>query len=202
MTLGRLLLWRHGQTEHNASGHWQGHLDSPLTELGRRQAAAAVPVLLAMEPALVVASDLRRATDTAKILTEGSGLPLRLDKRLRETDIGDWQGLTSAEVETRYPGGITTWQNDPTWAPPGGESRVEVALRASEVVAELDQDHDGTVLLCAHGGLITALTAQLLGMPVPIWPQLGGLSNCHWSVLARRPHGDSRWRLLSYNAGA
>jgi glucosyl-3-phosphoglycerate phosphatase len=202
MTLGRLVLWRHGQTEHNASGHWQGHLDSMLTELGRQQAAAAVPALLAMEPALVVASDLRRATDTAKILTEHSGLPLRLEKRLRETDIGDWQGLTSAEVETRYPGGIKTWQNDPTWAPPGGEPRVEVAARASEVVAELDQEHDGTVLLCAHGGLITALTAQLLGMPVPIWPQLGGLSNCHWTVLVRRPRGDGRWRLLSYNAGA
>ncbi|MFI9380235.1 histidine phosphatase family protein [Kutzneria sp. NPDC052558] len=202
MTLSRILLWRHGQTEHNASGHWQGHLDSPLTERGREQARAATPALLAYEPHLVVASDLRRATDTAKILVEASGLPLRLDKRLRETDIGDWQGLTSVQVDAGYPGGIKTWQADPTWAPPGGESRVEVATRAHEVVNELDEEHDGTVLLCAHGGLITALTAQLLTMPVPIWPQLGGLSNCHWAVLGRRPGGDGRWRLLTYNAGA
>jgi broad specificity phosphatase PhoE len=202
MTLSRLLLWRHGQTEHNASGHWQGHLDSPLTERGREQARAAAPALLAYEPGLVVASDLRRATDTAKILVESGGLPLRLDKRLRETDIGEWQGLTSDEVDVRYPGGISTWQSDPTWAPPSGESRVEVATRAHELVTELDEEQSGTVLLCAHGGLITALTAQLLNMPVAIWPQLGGLSNCHWAVLGRRPNGDGRWRLLTYNAGA
>jgi glucosyl-3-phosphoglycerate phosphatase len=202
MSLNRVVLWRHGQTEHNATGRWQGHLDSSLTEKGRAQARGAVESLNAFEPDLVVASDLRRAADTARIFTEATGVPLRIDKRLRETDIGEWQGLTSTEVEQRYPGGIHAWQNDPTWSPPGGESRVEVAVRASEVVAELDEEFDGTVLLCAHGGLITALTGQLIGMPVSVWPQLAGNSNCHWSVMGRRPGGDGRWRLLSYNVGA
>ncbi|AHH94999.1 histidine phosphatase family protein [Kutzneria viridogrisea] len=202
MSLSRVVLWRHGQTEHNASGKWQGHLDSPLTEQGLAQAAAAVPALATLEPGLVVSSDLRRAADTARVFVEATGTPLRIDKRLRETDIGQWQGLTSAEVEQRFPGGIHTWQYDPTWAPPGGETRVEVAARAAEVVAELDTELSGTVLLCAHGGLITALTGQLLGMPLSVWPLLGGHDNCHWAVLGRRPGGDGRWRLLSYNTGA
>jgi 2,3-bisphosphoglycerate-dependent phosphoglycerate mutase/probable phosphoglycerate mutase len=196
--LRRLVLWRHGETDYNAAGRMQGHLDSALTEVGWNQARFAVPALARFEPDLVIASDLRRATDTATVLTEAIGVPLRIDKRLRETHLGDWQGLTGAEVDAGWPGERDRWRVDATWAPPGGESRVEVAERAAEVVNDLLSEPVQTVLLAAHGGLITALTARLLSLPVVAWPQLGGIHNCHWVELARRAQA---WRLHAYNAG-
>lgn len=201
MSLARLVLWRHGETDYNASSRMQGHLDSELTAVGWNQARFAVPALARFAPELVLASDLRRATDTATVFTEASGVPLRIDKRLRETNLGLWQGRTGVEVDTQWPDGRRRWQEDPRWAPPGGETRVEVAARASELVAELDTEIDGTVLLCAHGGLITALVGQLLTLPTENWPQLGGIGNCHWTVLTRRNVDSGPWRLITYNAG-
>jgi broad specificity phosphatase PhoE len=201
VTLSRLVLWRHGETDYNATGRMQGHLDSELTSVGWNQARFAVPALARFDPEIVVASDLRRAMDTATVFTEASSVPLRIDKRLRETNLGQWQGKTTAEVEELWPGALVSWRADPTWAPPDGETRVEVAVRASELVAELDEEFEQTVLLCAHGGLITGLTAALLDLPHVNWAQLSGMGNCHWTVLARRPGGDGSWRLMVYNAG-
>ncbi|MFI5610491.1 histidine phosphatase family protein [Amycolatopsis sp. NPDC051903] len=201
MSLKRLLLWRHGETDYNAAGRMQGHLDSALTPVGWNQARFAVPALARFSPDLVIASDLHRATDTATVLTEAIGVPLRIDKRLRETHLGEWQGLTGPEVDAAYPGERDNWRTDAAWAPPGGESRVDVAERASEVVNDLLQPNSEageSVLLASHGGLIVALTAKLLGLPIEIWPSLGGIMNCHWVELGRR---DGTWRLHAYNAG-
>ncbi|MCI2416316.1 histidine phosphatase family protein [Saccharopolyspora sp. K220] len=201
MSLERLVLWRHGETDYNAAGRIQGHLDSALTETGREQARRTAPVIAGFAPDLAMSSDLARARSTAAAFTEVSGVPVRLDKRLRETHLGEWQGLSGAEVEHGWPGAMSAWRANAAWAPPGGESRVEVAERAFEVVEELDQQHQGTALLCAHGGLITALTARLVGLPVDLWPSLGAVANCHWVVLKLRSGGDHRWRLVAYNAG-
>ncbi|WP_424184849.1 histidine phosphatase family protein [Actinokineospora sp. G85] len=201
MTLRRVVLWRHGETDYNASGRMQGHIDSHLTEIGWNQARFAVPALARFSPDVIVASDLRRATDTATVFSEAIGVPLRLDKRLRETNLGQWQGRTGVEIDAEWPGGRAQWQIDATWAPPDGETRVEVAARAIEVVSDLDSGTDETALLCAHGGLITALTGRMLGLPVEHWWQLGGISNCHWTVLARRDTTGPTWRLVAYNAG-
>ncbi|MBC6449688.1 histidine phosphatase family protein [Actinokineospora xionganensis] len=201
MSLRTLVLWRHGETDYNASGRMQGHLDSYLTEVGWNQARFAVPALARFSPDIIVASDLRRATDTATVFSEAMGIPLRIDKRLRETNLGLWQGKTSVEVDDGWPGVRGRWQTDATVTPPGGETRVEVAARAAEVVAELDTGTEETAVLCAHGGLITALTGRLLDLPVANWSQLGGISNCHWTVLARRETSGLSWRLIAYNAG-
>lgn len=201
MTLSRLVLWRHGETDYNATGRMQGHLDAELTPTGWNQARFAVPALVRFDPEIVVTSDLRRAMDTATVFTDASGVPLRVDKRLRETNLGKWQSLTTEQAERGWPGAIAIWRADATWAPPDGESRVDVANRAAEVVDELDVEFDHTVLLCVHGGVIAALTGHLLNMPVTLWPRLAGIANCHWTVLARRPNGDGSWRLAAYNAG-
>ncbi|MGH3757267.1 histidine phosphatase family protein [Actinophytocola sp.] len=201
MTLSRLVMWRHGETDYNATGRMQGHLDSVLTDVGRNQARFAVPALARFSPDIVVTSDLRRAMDTATMFTEATGVPLRVDKRLRETNLGLWQGMTSAEVDEQWPGSRQVWQTDPTWTPPGGESRLEVAARAAEVVADLDESAEETAVLCAHGGLITALTGHLLELPITAWAKLGGIGNCHWTVLARRGSSGLAWRLQVYNAG-
>ncbi|MGH3470036.1 MAG: histidine phosphatase family protein, partial [Thermocrispum sp.] len=183
---------------YNATGRMQGHIDSELTPVGWNQARFAVPALARFAPDLVIASDLRRATDTATVLTDGIGVPLRIDKRLRETHLGEWQGLTGAEVDAGWPGDRERWRSDATWAPPGGETRVEVAARAREVVADLERGPDRVVLLAAHGGLIVALTAALLELPVSHWTLFSGIGNCHW-VEFNRPAG--RWRLYGYNVG-
>ncbi|OBF91502.1 histidine phosphatase [Mycobacterium sp. 852014-52450_SCH5900713] len=217
MTIRRLIMLRHGQTEFNAGSRMQGQLDSQLSELGRAQAIAAAEVLGKLQPLLIVSSDLHRAYDTAIRLGERTGLPIRVDPRLRETHLGDWQGLTHTEVDTQAPGARLAWREDATWAPHGGESRVDVAARSVPLVTELvsgepewggPQHADRPVVLVAHGGLIAALSAALLKLPVANWPTLGGMGNASWVQLSG--HADDsgagfdsiRWRLDVWNASA
>ena len=192
MTVRRLVMLRHGQTEYNAGSRMQGQLDTDLSELGRAQAVAAAEVLAKRQPLLIVSSDLRRAYDTAVSLGERSGVEVDVDTRLRETHLGDWQGLTHSEVDAAAPGARLAWRDDARWAPHGGESRVDVAERSLPLVAELvdsqpewgADDADRPLVLVAHGGLIAALTAVLLGIPVDNWPILGGMGNASWVQLS------------------
>jgi broad specificity phosphatase PhoE len=215
----RLVMLRHGQTEYNAGSRMQGQLDTDLTDLGRAQAVAAAEILAKRQPLLIVSSDLRRAYDTAAALGERSGFPVAVDTRLRETHLGDWQGLTHSEVDAIAPGARLAWRDDARWAPHGGESRIDVADRSLPLIAELVRDlgewgssHGGAepdrpVVLVAHGGLIAALTAALLDIPVDNWPILGGMGNASWVQLsghsaADAPLGGVKWRLDVWNASA
>jgi probable phosphoglycerate mutase len=210
MTVRRLVMLRHGQTEFNATSRMQGQLDTALNELGRAQASAAAEVLSKRRPVLIVSSDLRRADDTAVTLGERCGVPVRVDTRLRETHLGDWQGLTHDQVDAAAPGARLAWREDASWAPHGGESRVEVAARSRPLVAELvaaepGWGDDGPVVLVTHGGLIAALTAALLQLPVANWPALGGMGNASWTQLSGHSadNGEGiRWRLDVWNASA
>ncbi|CAN5842029.1 histidine phosphatase family protein [soil metagenome] len=206
---------RHGQTEYNAGSRMQGQLDTDLTDLGRAQASAAAEILAKRQPLLIVSSDLRRASDTAAALGERSGLPVEFDVRLRETHLGDWQGLTHTEVDGIAPGARLAWRDDARWAPHGGESRIDVADRSRPLVAELVDEHnewgldepDRPVVLVAHGGLIAALTAVLLDIPVDNWPILGGMGNASWVQLSGHsavdaPLDEVKWRLDVWNASA
>ncbi len=215
MRIRRLVMLRHGQTEYNAGSRMQGQLDTELSDLGREQAAAAAEVLAKRQPVLIVSSDLRRALDTAIALGERSGLPVLVDERLRETHLGDWQGLTHLEVDAAAPGARLAWRDNARWAPHGGESRVDVAARSMPLVAELIaqqgewglDEPDRPMVLVAHGGLIAALTAALLGLPVDNWPVLGGMGNASWVQLSGHSETDAapeevRWRLDVWNASA
>ncbi|RAV12819.1 histidine phosphatase family protein [Mycolicibacterium sp. GF69] len=210
---------RHGQTEYNAGSRMQGQLDTDLSDLGRHQAVAAAEVLAKRRPLAIVSSDLRRALDTAVVLGDRAGMPVVADVRLRETHLGQWQGMTHHEVDAIAPGARMAWRDDSRWAPPGGESRVDVAARSSPLVAELVAQHtdwgaeqaggepDRPVVLVAHGGLIAALTAELLGLPVDNWPILGGMGNASWVQLSGHSAADAaadgiRWRLDVWNASA
>ncbi|MEZ0053569.1 broad specificity phosphatase PhoE [Mycobacterium sp. MAA66] len=207
----RLLLLRHGQTAYNAASRMQGQLDTDLSDLGREQAVAAAEVLAKRQPLVIISSDLRRALDTATTLGERAGMPVSVDARLRETHLGDWQGLTHQEVDELAPGARLAWRDDARWAPHGGESRVDVAARSVPVVTEQIaalpdwgiNDIDRPVVLVAHGGLIAALTAALLDLPVDNWPVLGGMGNASWVQLSGYGEEDSvRWRLDVWNASA
>jgi 2,3-bisphosphoglycerate-dependent phosphoglycerate mutase/probable phosphoglycerate mutase len=205
VSLRRLVLLRHGQTDYNVGGRMQGHLDSLLTETGVEQAATVAPEIARLVPDRLISSDLRRAVDTAELVSASCGLPVKYDARLRETHLGEWQGRTVDEIEDSWPGAIATWRSDPGWAPPGGESRIEVVRRSLPVVEELDEEYAAaeqgiTVVLVAHGGLIAGLVCGLLALPTSVWPAIGGIGNCRWAALARRSD-HPRWRLAGYNVG-
>ena len=220
MTIRRLVMLRHGQTEYNLRSRMQGQLDTELTDLGRAQAVAAAAALAKHQPLLLVSSDLRRAYDTAVALAERTGLPVHADERLRETHLGDWQGMTHREIDAIAPGARLAWREDATWAPHGGENRVDVAARSLPLIAELvaaEPDWGAAdeparpVVLVAHGGLIAALTAALLGLPVDNWPAIGGMGNASWTQLSgysTDPDSGAagfdaiRWRLDVWNASA
>jgi probable phosphoglycerate mutase len=206
---------RHGQTEYNAGSRMQGQLDTELSDLGRAQAISAAEVLAKRQPLLIVSSDLRRALDTALALGDQAGLPVTTDTRLRETHLGDWQGMTHLEVDVIAPGARLAWRDDARWAPHGGESRVDVARRSLPLVEELVAGQadwgvdapDRPVVLVAHGGLIAALTGAVLGVPVDNWPIFGGMGNASWVQLTGHSEpeaafSDIRWRLDVWNASA
>ena len=98
-----LIIWRHGETDHNASGIWQGQLDTVLSDKGREQAQSAAAALAAYGPSVIVSSDLQRAADTARSLGSLVGLQVRYDDRLREIHAGLWQGMTAGDVAEEYP---------------------------------------------------------------------------------------------------
>jgi glucosyl-3-phosphoglycerate phosphatase len=220
MTVRRLVMLRHGQSEYNAGSRMQGQLDTELSGLGRAQALAAAEALGKPQPLQIVSSDLRRAYDTAVTLGERTGVQIRVDERLRETHLGDWQGLTHTQIDAEAPGARLAWREDAMWAPHGGESRVDVASRSVPVVAELVSDNpawgdpnqpDRPVVLVAHGGLIAALSAALLKLPVVNWPILGGMGNASWVQLSGHSRHEGAgpeglvgidWRLDVWNASA
>jgi broad specificity phosphatase PhoE len=152
----RILLVRHGQSEWNASGRWQGQADPPLTDLGRTQAVEASRALGALDA--VWASDLSRATETAVIVAEALGVgPVVFDTDLRERDAGEWSGLTRDEIDERFPGYLQDGARPPGWEPDA--SLLERALR---VVRRIGREvPGGDVVAITHGGLIYVLEQHL-----------------------------------------
>lgn len=191
----RILLVRHGQSEWNAQGRWQGQADPPLTELGRQQARSAAEALAS--PDVVVASDLRRAVDTATIMASHWGGNVdRHEVRLRERHAGPWQGLTHAEIEQRWPG----WIDSPR-RPPGYEPDDQVADRAMHALWDLANEYGGaTVLAVSHSGTIRSVIDRVNGRGV----RLGNLGGVWLKVTSHRievlddwkgPHSPSTTRI-------
>ena len=197
----RIVLWRHGRTEWNATGRFQGQTDIDLDEIGRAQAWESARRLAALEPDLLISSDLRRTRDTMAALAEITGKPLQLDERLRETFAGEWQGLTGAEIASRYPEEYKAWRaGDPLLKVGGGETRQDVAERMAAAVRDIAARlaDDGLAVLTSHGGAARLGIAALIGMPLERFTNIGGLSNGSWSMLRDTDQG---WVLVEHNAG-
>jgi glucosyl-3-phosphoglycerate phosphatase len=190
----RLVLWRHGQTQWNVDGRFQGQSDIPLDSVGKEQAERAARLLAALQPAAIYSSDLIRATATAAPLARLTGLPVILDKDLRERYGGLWEGLTDVEIRARYP------VEHAQWLPPGGESSGTVADRAGAAIERIAEalTPGALAVVVSHGAALRLGAARLLGLPEELWGAVGPLANCAWSVLGRRR---GRWRLLEHNAG-
>lgn len=203
----RIVFWRHGRTDWNAQGRFQGQTDIPLNEEGRRQAQQAARRLASLGPSAIVASDLDRTRSTAEALAAVTGLGVTLDSGLRETNAGAWQGHTFDAIRGMDPEALHRWEDgDVTTAAGGAETRLDVAARVHRAVdlALAGVPADGTLVVVSHGGAIRVGLAHLLGLPHHLWGALAGLSNCSWSILEeRRPHRDGslRWRLGEHNAG-
>jgi broad specificity phosphatase PhoE len=168
----RLLLARHGETEWNRIGRWQGHADPPLNEAGRRQAAELAERLADDGITAIYASDLTRARETADVVGDRLGLLVVEDRALREIDVGSWSGLTRAEVSERFPEGFARWLDGEIGH--DGETREALSdrvVRAVTAIAARHEDGD-TVLVVTHGGVIRALRRHASGEPGE------GVENC------------------------
>jgi len=152
----RALVLRHGQSEWNALGRWQGTADIALTAHGRQQAARAAERLGSFDA--IWASDLQRATVTALVIAESLGIgPVIVDPRLRETDVGPWEGLTHDQVEERWPGHLAAQRR-----PPGFEPYDQVASRVLAALGDIGAAHPGgEVLVVSHTGAIRAARRAL-----------------------------------------
>ena len=194
MTTTRILLVRHGETDWNAAGRWQGHAPVPLNATGLRQSAALGRYLAAQRIwsiAAVYSSDLPRAMQTARAIADALGLAVRSDERWREKDLGHWQGLTREEVERwdgeRYARYRANWPHAPI---PGGESPLELTARARAALDAIAARHHGqTVVVVSHGGTISALLGKLQERA-----EIPSLLNTSLSVL-ERDADDEAWRL-------
>jgi broad specificity phosphatase PhoE len=155
----RVLLVRHGQSEWNLTGRWQGQTDPPLTDLGRNQARSATRSLGVVDA--IWSSDLQRAAETAAIISGELGVgPVVLDPDLRERKAGEWQGLTRAEIDQQYPGYLEPPPDvsGEGWVPrrpPGWESDEDLTVRVRRVLLRIRREvGPGEVLVVAHAGLL------------------------------------------------
>jgi len=204
----RIVVVRHAQTLDNAARIWQGHKDTELSELGRSQVAAAAPHLASYAPALLVSSDLRRAASTADAIAELTGLEVRLDARLREVHVGEWQGMHADDVKAQYPDLIAALDRGED-VPKGvtGETRAQVAARAGaalrEIAAELLPGE--TAIVLAHGVSARVAVTELVGLDQDVSDALfRGIDNCHWIEVvesAKSFGGRPSWRISGWNLG-
>jgi probable phosphoglycerate mutase len=162
------ILLRHGDTRLSPEHRFSGLSDEPLSADGTRQVSAAAH-RLATGPQIdaIVSSPLQRAAASAAIVAGELGLRPATDDDLRETDFGEWEGLTIAEIQTRWPDAVATWQHDPGQAPPGGESFGDTACRVNRACERILREHQGeTVLVVSHITPIKIMLCRALGVPL------------------------------------
>ncbi|MGH7298821.1 MAG: histidine phosphatase family protein [Candidatus Rokuibacteriota bacterium] len=182
----RLLLARHGQSVSNAVRRFQGAQDVALSPLGLRQAEALRLAVGRRRLAHVYASPLERARRTAEIAMAGLDLPMTVVDDLRELSLGEWEGCTVEEIQTRPGDPYARWVRDPVLClPPGGEPLAEVQARVLGAMARIASAHPNgdDVLIVSHGGVISALLAHWLGLPLSsIWRI--AVANCSLSEIS------------------
>ena len=164
---------RHGQSEGNAARVFTGQTDSPLTELGRRQAAVVADELTNVKFDRVVSSDLSRSRDTAEVIAKRRGLAVEVVPELREINVGDRTGKTFDEAR-----GLPSWSDDGFVSWPGGESLDQVLARTLGAIDRLTRESPGkTILIVGHGGVNRILMSHFLGILPKLDRTPGGNTN-------------------------
>ncbi len=179
-----VVLVRHGQTTMTVSRGYSGSSEPgpPLDEHGRAQAAAAAALVERIGrdlwgdipfPAEVVASPMVRTQETAAVVAARLGLPVRTDAAFQEADFGRWQGLTSEQIEERWPGQLEPWHTDGRVRPPGGESIEDVGVRLRAGLDALRAGGgDRTVVVVSHAVAIRAALGVTMGADPGTWSRL------------------------------
>lgn len=199
MADARLILVRHGVTDWNREGRWQGQLDPPLSESGRIEATRLAQRIGSdpeLRPARILSSTLARALETAQIIGPGIGVIVEGEPRLIEIGAGEWEGRTHAELEADDADRYLAWRaSGGVGQPPGGEPIEAATRRVTELLEELTDGEAAPTLLVSHGGTLR-IVARLLF-------DLGGdrhraldVDNASISVAARMGDG---WRLERWN---
>jgi probable phosphoglycerate mutase len=168
-----LYLARHGETDWNRIGRWQGATDIPLSDVGRAQARLLAERLRDRRIARVHASQLSRALETAQIIAAQLGVPApTVDPRLRERGYGAFEGLTREECAERFPGVWEQYLADRRAVPPGAEPQAEVTERMTGAMTEIAaeaarQVESGAILVVSHGGVIRSFIHATTGVVPP-----------------------------------
>lgn len=157
---------RHGETTHSKTGGYCGELDPELTSEGQEMAQAFADAYGGISWSAIFTSPMRRTIATAKPVCEATGLEMQLREGIKELKYGKWEDQTPATVKELYPEDYMNWLTEPAWNPPtGGETAVEVASRASLVIAEIEQKYPtGNVLVVSHKATIRVVLCSLLGI--------------------------------------
>jgi alpha-ribazole phosphatase len=170
----RLLLVRHGETTWNDEARYQGQADIPVSTRGWAEAERLAERLASESINAIYTSDLMRALDTARVIARRIGQPLTLEPRLREANLGEWQGLTYEQVRRRY-----FSDTDPLPAylvdspPPSGESLRQLQVRLMSAIEAIAAKHaNASVLIVTHGGCLKVLLCTWLGMELSAYWQL------------------------------
>jgi broad specificity phosphatase PhoE len=162
----KLYFLRHGETPYSRTGGYCGDLDPELTLAGQQMAQAFGKAYAALDWAAIYVSPMKRTIATAQPLCDSTNLQMQLREGLKEIRYGEWEGQTSEFVKEHYSEDYTRWLTEPAWNPPtGGETAVQIASRASLVLAEIEQTHTtGNVLVVSHKATIRIMLCALLGI--------------------------------------
>ena len=162
-----IYLVRHGETDWNALGRIQGHTDIPLNAKGIEQAQALIPIVRRLNIKSVLASDLSRAQETARIVTQELDLKINTDSRLREANMGEAEGMKNADMLEKYGhDSLHAWRSNSrehlSYSFPGGETGYEVLDRVTDALAHYSEFLESPVLVVSHGGSIRRILQNAL----------------------------------------
>jgi probable phosphoglycerate mutase len=202
-----VLLARHGQTAWHVPDRYAGASDVPLDRTGRAQAAALARLVAGWRLTALASSPLVRATATAEPVAEATGLPVRVDPRLREVDFGIAEGRSLDSLRDEHPDTVARFLADPVAGHfPGGEPPAQAADRACAALRDLvAADPGGTILVVAHGTLIRLVLCAMLGIPLGDYRRKLPRVDPTATTELRYPAGGSGDRpvgLVTYNAPA
>ena len=195
----KLVLVRHGETDWNKLGKFQGHHDTALNSRGAAQARETAQAVAQWKHSAIFSSPLLRTMQVAREISQLSGMPVVQVPGFRELSLGDLEGVTGEEMRAGWPHFYAAWRDDPaSVVMPNGESLADLQERAWGSLVELERAHaeDDALIVVSHNFAIRSMIGKTLGMPLTNFHRMR-LSLSSISIIESDHRG---WRLVSYNS--